>query len=215
MLVETQNEKKVKKLRTDNGLEFCSNEFNGRLLIEAGLPKSFWAEALKTTVYLVNTSPSSAIGMKVPMEMWSGSKRNYENLRVFGSLVYSHVSKDKLDPRAQKCIMLDYTEGVKGYRLWRLDNGSWLKGFVLEMGVPVDDVVILCDNMGAIQLSKHQMFHERSKHINVKLHFIRDVLQSKVVKVEYVDTKSNVADMLTKRVSGLKFDFCLNALNIG
>ncbi|KAJ0860808.1 putative RNA-directed DNA polymerase [Helianthus annuus] len=157
VLVENQTEKKVKKLRTDNGLEFCNHEFdkfckengiarhltipgtpqqNGlaermnRTLLErmrcmlaiSGMPKKFWGEAVSTAAYLINRCPSSAIQMKTPMEMWSGTKPEYEDLKVFGSLVYSHVSDDKLDPRSQKCVMLGYTEGVKGYRLWRLQN---------------------------------------------------------------------------------------------
>ncbi|KAJ0844964.1 putative RNA-directed DNA polymerase [Helianthus annuus] len=159
VLVETQAERKIKKLRTDNGLEFCNNEFNNFckkhgiarhltipgtpqqnglvermnrtlldkvrcMLIESGLPKSFWAEALKTAAYIVNISPSSAINMMVPMEKWSGLKTDYSDLRVFGSLGYSHISQGKLNARAQRCIMLGYSEGVKGHRLWRLEEGS-------------------------------------------------------------------------------------------
>ncbi|KAD6454971.1 hypothetical protein E3N88_09677 [Mikania micrantha] len=62
--------------------------------------------------------------MMVPMEKWSVETTDYEHLRVFGSLVYSHVSQDKLNPRAQKCIMIGYPEGVKGYRLLRLGTGG-------------------------------------------------------------------------------------------
>ena len=156
-LVETQTGKVVKKLRTDNGLEFCSGEFNqfcksngivrhltvpgtpqqnglaermNRTLLEkvrcmltsSGLAKQFWAEAVTTAVYLVNRSPSSAIKMKTPMDVWSGVKADYKNLKVFGSLAYAHVNKGKLEPRACKCIFLGYPEGVKGYRLWRVEE---------------------------------------------------------------------------------------------
>ncbi|XP_076929288.1 putative inactive G-type lectin S-receptor-like serine/threonine-protein kinase SRK [Bidens hawaiensis] len=82
---------------------------------------------LKETVAYVsngNWSPYSAIDMKVPMEMWSGMKTSYDNLKVFGCVVYSHISQGKLDPRSQKCIMLGYPDGVKGYKLWRLYEGS-------------------------------------------------------------------------------------------
>ncbi|KAJ0869659.1 putative RNA-directed DNA polymerase [Helianthus annuus] len=160
VLVERQSERKIKKLRTDNGLEFCSNEFhsfcrnkgiarhltipgtpqqNGLvermnrtilervrcMLHQSGLPKSFWAEALKTAAHVINRTPSSAIEMMVPMEKWSGLPvSDYEDLKVFGSLAYSYVNNGKLENRAQKCVVIGYTDGVKGYRLWRLEEGS-------------------------------------------------------------------------------------------
>ncbi|KAK1413090.1 hypothetical protein QVD17_34841 [Tagetes erecta] len=62
--------------------------------------------------------------MKTPMELWSGDKPECDHLRVVGSLAYSHISQDKLDPRAEKCIMLGYPEWVKGYKLWRIGGGK-------------------------------------------------------------------------------------------
>ena len=158
-LVENQTGRTVKKLRTDNGLEFCNREFeqlctesgiarhltvagtpqqNGLaermnrtlmdkvrcLLIQSGLPKTFWAEATCTAAYLINRSPSTAIEKKTPMEMWSGHPSDYGMLRIFGCVAYSHVKQGKLEPKAVKCVLLGYPEGVKGYRLYRLDNES-------------------------------------------------------------------------------------------
>ncbi|GJY12245.1 retrotransposon protein, putative, ty1-copia subclass [Tanacetum coccineum] len=158
-LVENQTGRTVKKLRTDNGLEFCNREFeqlciesgiarhltvagtpqqNGVaermnrtlmdkvrcLLIQSGLPKTFWAEATCTAAYLINRSPSRAIEKKTPMEMWSGHPSDYGMLRIFGCVAYPHDKQGKLEPRAIKCVLLGYPEGVKGYRLYRLDGES-------------------------------------------------------------------------------------------
>ena len=82
------------------------------------------------------------------------------------------------------------------------------------MGLKLEDVLVHCDNEGAIQLSKHQVFYDRSKHISVKLHWIRDVINSKEVKVVYVNTNYNVADMFTKSIPGIKFVQCLTMLHI-
>nr|GEY07837.1 hypothetical protein [Tanacetum cinerariifolium] len=90
----------------------------------SGLPKTFWAEATCTAAYLINRSPSTAIEKKTPMEMWSGHPSDYGMLRTFGCVAYSHVQQGKLEPRAVKCVLLRYLEGVKGYRLYRLDNES-------------------------------------------------------------------------------------------
>ena len=109
--IEKQTERKVKRLRTDNGLEFCSTEFNkfcrdegiarqltvrntpkqngvvermNRTLLErtrcllsnAGLNRSFWGEAINTACFLINRTPSTAIGLKTPIEIWIGKTEN-------------------------------------------------------------------------------------------------------------------------------------------
>lgn len=148
---------KIKHLRTDNGLEFLSEQFkefcrktgitrhrtvrstpqqNGNaermnrtllervrcMLIQAGLPKIFWGEAVMTAAYLINRCPTSAAGFKTPMELWSGKPTQYENLKIFGCIAYIHVKQDKLEARAKKCIFIGYSEGIKGYKFWSLDN---------------------------------------------------------------------------------------------
>ncbi|GKF90090.1 hypothetical protein Tco_0264053 [Tanacetum coccineum] len=72
----------------------------------------------------------------------------------------------------------------------------WLRGLLEELGVKLNTVAVNCDNQGAIHLSRNHVFHERTKHINVRYHFIRDVLEAKTVKVLKVGTKHNVADAL-------------------
>ena len=47
---------------------------------------------------------------------------DYSKLRIFGCIAYAHVKQGKLEPRALKCRFLGYLEGVKGYRLWRVDS---------------------------------------------------------------------------------------------
>jgi hypothetical protein len=59
------------------------------------------------------------------------------------------------------------------------------------------------------------MYHERTKHINVRLHFIRDAVNSKDVKVEEIDTSENAVDVFTKSLPGPKFKYCLELLGIG
>nr|GEW02889.1 hypothetical protein [Tanacetum cinerariifolium] len=96
------------------------------------------AEATCTAAYLINRLPSTAIEKNTPLEMWSRHPSDYEILRIFGCVTYPHDKilrifgcaayphdkQGKLEPRAVKCILLGYREGVKGYRLYRLDNES-------------------------------------------------------------------------------------------
>jgi len=82
--------------------------------INVALPKSFWAEAVNTAVYLVNRSPSIAVDLKIPKEVWSSQPVNYSNLKIFSCSAYAHVSNGKLEAKAKRCIFLGYVRGVKG-----------------------------------------------------------------------------------------------------
>ncbi|GKF41219.1 hypothetical protein Tco_0124561, partial [Tanacetum coccineum] len=73
----------------------------------------------------------------------------------------------------------------------------WLRGLLEELGVELNTVAVNCDNQGAIHLSRNHVFHEKTKHINVRYHFNREVLEAKTVKVLKVGTKHNAADALT------------------
>jgi hypothetical protein len=91
------------------------------MLNGAGLGQEFWVEAVSTTCYLVNRSPSSALDDTNPHEVWSGKKPSLQHLRVFGCDAYVHVPKEnrsKLDNKVEKCIFIGYKDGVKGYKLW-------------------------------------------------------------------------------------------------
>ncbi|GKC83098.1 hypothetical protein Tco_1138815, partial [Tanacetum coccineum] len=68
---------------------------------------------------------------------------------------------------------------------------------------------------GAIHLSHNHVFHERTKHINVPYHFIREVLEAKTVKVLKLGTEHNATDALTKVLPGPKLQHCLELLNVG
>ena len=93
------------------------------MLIHIRLSKSFWGEAVTTAAYVINRSPSAAIGFKTRYEMSHGHKPSLEHLRVFGCIAYTHVKQGKLEPRAKRCLFIGYPKGVKGYKLWALEEG--------------------------------------------------------------------------------------------
>ncbi|GJQ92313.1 retrovirus-related pol polyprotein from transposon TNT 1-94 [Tanacetum coccineum] len=84
-------------------------------------------------------------------------------------------------------------------------HGCVLKGLLIELGVNLRSVVVNCDNQSEIHLSRNAMFHERMKHINVRYHFIREIVESKEIEVAKIGTKNNAADVFTKVVPGSKF----------
>ncbi|KAF7130275.1 hypothetical protein RHSIM_Rhsim10G0139300 [Rhododendron simsii] len=65
--------------------------------------------------------------------------------------------------------------------------------------------VIYCDNMSAIAMSKNPVFHGRTKQIELRHHFIRDLVQNGEIQLEFVNTKEQLADIMTKSVASEKF----------
>ncbi|GJT76959.1 hypothetical protein Tco_1043684 [Tanacetum coccineum] len=115
----------------------------------------------------------------------------------------------------QHVVALSTTEAEYMPLTEAVKEAIWLRGLLEELGVELNTVAVNCDNQGAIHLSLNHVFHERTKHINVRYHFIREVLEAKTVKVLKVGTQQNVADALTKVVPGLKLQHCLELLNVG
>jgi hypothetical protein len=74
--------------------------------------------------------------------------------------------------------------------------------FDLEM----EAITILCDNQSCIKMTENPVFHDRSKHIEIHYHYIRDMVQRGALKLLYVSTDEHVADVLTKPLSCVKFE---------
>ncbi|MCO5563393.1 hypothetical protein L7F22_017034 [Adiantum nelumboides] len=96
------------------------------MISNAGLPQSFWGEAVKTVVHLINRSPSKVLDGGVLEEAWTGKPPSYAHLRVFGCEAYVYVPKEqrnKLDLKSRKCIFIGYgNSGEMGYRLWNPES---------------------------------------------------------------------------------------------
>jgi ATP-binding cassette subfamily B (MDR/TAP) protein 1 len=110
--------------------------------------------------------------------------------------------------RLQKCVALNTTE-AKFIAVTKASKELlWLKRLACELGFKQDKYMLFCDNQSAIHLSKNASFHSRSKHIEVRYHWIRNVLNSKELQLDKVHTHDNGADMLTKVVTRAKLEVC-------
>ena len=74
--------------------------------------------------------------------------------------------------------------------------------------------VIQCDNQSCIKLSENSIFHDRSKHIEIRYHFIRDYVQRGVVRLQYVPTNEHVADILPKALGRGKHVYFRDKLGV-
>ncbi|GJT16130.1 hypothetical protein Tco_0874836 [Tanacetum coccineum] len=74
----------------------------------------------------------------------------------------------------------------------------WMKQALIEYDIRLDDVPIMCDNKGAIDLSKNPMQHSWTKHIKIRHHFLRDNVLKGYISIEKVSSVDNIADIFTK-----------------
>ena len=84
----------------------------------------------------------------------------------------------------------------------------WLQRFMGELGKKHDMGTLYSDSQSAIHLANNSAFHSRTKHIHLKYHFIRSVLEDGELKQEKIHTSQNPADMLTKVVTKDKLRMC-------
>ncbi|KAI5056154.1 hypothetical protein GOP47_0029675, partial [Adiantum capillus-veneris] len=95
--------------------------------LHASLLLELWAEAVSTSVYLINRSPSTALDGGVPEEAWTDKPVNYAFLKVFGWEAFMHIDRSlrsKLDTKSKKCFFIGYGEGDFGYRLWNPEDSN-------------------------------------------------------------------------------------------
>uniref|UniRef100_A0A2N9G6Q3 CCHC-type domain-containing protein n=1 Tax=Fagus sylvatica TaxID=28930 RepID=A0A2N9G6Q3_FAGSY len=130
-MVETETDLKLKCLRTpqQNGVaERMNRTLNERarsMRLHAGLPETFWADAVNTAAYLINRGPSVPLEFRIPEEVWSGKEVNLSYLKVFGCVSYVHIDSDarsKLDAKSRKCFFIGYGDETFGYRFWDDQN---------------------------------------------------------------------------------------------
>lgn len=95
------------------------------MLSSSRSPKLFWGEAMRTSSYLINLSPSVPLEGDVSQQVWRKKDVSYKHLQVFGCKAFMHISKElrsKLDDKSMPCIFLDYVDEEFGYRLLNPKN---------------------------------------------------------------------------------------------
>ena len=83
-----------------------------------------------------------------------------------------------------------------------------MKKFIQELGFKQQCYVIFYDNQSAIHLGKNSTFHARSKHIDVRYHWLRDALNDNLFELEKIHTDHNDSYMLAKTLPREKLEVC-------
>jgi hypothetical protein len=84
----------------------------------------------------------------------------------------------------------------------------WMKQTLTDIQVEYDEPIpIYCDNTSAINISKNLVMHSKTKNISIKYHFLQEQVVEKNIRVEYVGTKEQVVDILTKPLPWESFEY--------
>ena len=91
----------------------------------------------------------------------------------------------------------------------------WMKKFLHDYGITHDTMCVFCDNTSVINLSKNPVQHSKSKHIEIRYHFIRDLVEEKTVYLEFINTDNQKADIFTKPLDGPRSESLCKTIGVG
>jgi hypothetical protein len=144
---------------------------------------------------------------------WAGSADDRKSTSgmcfSLGSAMISWAS------RKQKSVALNTAEAEYIAACDACTEAVWLRKLVSGLFDQVlDSTVIYCDNQSCVKLSENPVFHDRSKHIEIKYYFLRDKVQRGEVVLQYISTDEQTADILTKPLSKIKFAYLRDKLGL-
>jgi hypothetical protein len=117
--------------------------------------------------------------------------------------------------KKQKVVALSSAEAEFQGMAKGLCELLWLKRLLAEIGfAPSSEMNLFCDNKAAIDISHNPIQHDRTKHVEVDRHFIKQNLEEKIIRFPFVKSEDQLADILTKVVSTRNFYNSLDKLGI-
>ncbi|GKA14866.1 hypothetical protein Tco_0694512 [Tanacetum coccineum] len=135
---------------------------------------------------------------------------------MIGSLLYLTASQPNImfsvclcarfqeDPKSshleakQTALSISTTEAEYVSAKKACQQALWMKQALVDYDIKLDDIPVLCDNKGSIDLRKNLVLYSRTKHIEIRHHFLRDNVQKGNISIEKVSYEDNIADIFTK-----------------
>lgn len=91
----------------------------------------------------------------------------------------------------------------------------WIIEILKDMGITLKLLVnLICDNTAALHVAHNPLYHERTKHIEIDCHLVREKIQEKLIKVTHVASDQQPADLFTKALSKNKHQYLLSKLGM-
>ena len=119
-------------------------------------------------------------------------------IKLFGNTICWQSKK-------QKCVALSSAEAEYYALSQTVCEALWVKQWLYEVYSINQPILVLCDNQSAIHLTSHDAIHQRSKHIDIRYHFIRDHIKQHSINVKWLQTAKQEADILTKAMNTKQF----------
>jgi hypothetical protein len=144
---------------------------------------------------------------------WAGSamdgKRTSGSCFTLGSTMVSWCS------RKQISVTLSTAKAEYIALSMAVFEAVWLRKILTGLfDHEMDLTIIHCANQSCVNLSENPVFHDKSKHIEIKYHYIRDMVQRKIVHVQYLSTHEQIADIFTKPLAKTKFKYFREKLGL-
>ena len=89
-----------------------------------------------------------------------------------------------------------------------------MKKLLGDYGLSQETMVVYCDNSSAIYISKNSVQHSRAKHIEIRYHFLRDLVERKIVALEYIPIEQQNADIFSKSLNRSKFESLCQVIRV-
>ena len=90
----------------------------------------------------------------------------------------------------------------------------WIKQQLVDFHTKIECVPLYCDNSSTIDISKNPVQHSKTKHIEIRYNFIRDLVERKIVCLEYIPTERQNADIFTKPLDRSKFKILRQVIGV-
>jgi hypothetical protein len=116
--------------------------------------------------------------------------------------------------KKQNSVALSTTEAEYVVASTCCDQLLWMRFTLRDIGSTFSKVPLLCDNESAIKLENNPVNHSRTKHIDIRHHFLRDHETKGDIPLSHVSTKKQLADIFTKPLNELRFCALRSELNI-
>lgn len=178
---------------------------------------SLWKAAKRVLRYLKETKSKSLVYKRDSRcslvaytdADWAGDKKDRKS--VSGSVVFFGNNLLAWFCKKQNMVALSTAEAEYVAAALVCAELIYIKGLVQDFNCPSNSI-LLVDNQSAIKLMESNENSKRSKHIDIKYHFIKDLISKRVIIVKYVSTNENVADILTKALGKLKHNYFVQKL---
>ena len=137
---------------------------------------------------------------------WGASVKDRRSITGYNFQLIENGPLISWKSRKQQTVALSTCEAEYIALANAVQEAKFLKQLCNDMNIMVENVLMNVDNQGAINLAKNPVNHQRSKHIDIKYHFIRSEIQNGNVNLQYVPTDDNVADIFTKPATRFKLE---------